>query len=133
MANITATFKAVVDFVPLNMLNDANSNISHIQKELFSWHHLLGHVGFKWLQELCSSYNYDGSDKAQEPITCTKQSFAQTYPHLKYKICLPANRACCTQLATHTYCDLETEGHLKLGDIAPGNTVSTDQYEFAMH
>jgi hypothetical protein len=93
IANIAAAFKAVTDVVPLNMLDDTNCNLSHAQKTFLSWYHSLGHVGFQWLQELMSSYKYEGDNDLQEPIICATHQSMQTCPHPKCKSCLLANGA----------------------------------------
>eukprot|EP00957_Ditylum_brightwellii_P139226 10611507-Ditylum_brightwellii.AAC.1 len=36
MTNIAAAFKMAANIVPLNVLDDANSNLSHAQKEFLS-------------------------------------------------------------------------------------------------
>eukprot|EP00957_Ditylum_brightwellii_P028976 2188820-Ditylum_brightwellii.AAC.1 len=76
MANVVEEFGITMDIVPLDMLDDANSNLSHVQKELLSWYHSIDYVGFKWLQELMSLYKYDGDDETQDPIIQTKQNFS---------------------------------------------------------
>eukprot|EP00957_Ditylum_brightwellii_P057730 4376974-Ditylum_brightwellii.AAC.1 len=43
--------------------------------------------------------------------------------------CLLANSHRRYPSGTHTYRKPESEGVLKLGDLKPGNTVSTNQYE----
>eukprot|EP00957_Ditylum_brightwellii_P047150 3580504-Ditylum_brightwellii.AAC.1 len=73
-----------------------------------------------------SPYEYEGDSNQQAPIVKTKHATSRTCTSLRCRSCLLANGHRCYPSGTHTYRNPESEGVLKLGDLKPGNTVSTD-------
>eukprot|EP00957_Ditylum_brightwellii_P018476 1389682-Ditylum_brightwellii.AAC.1 len=128
MANVAAAFEAAVD-LPTPLLDVSNSNLSNAQKELLTWHNTLGHIGFAWLQELMSPYKFDGNDALQPAILQTKQQTTRSCTAPRCNSCLIANGQCCSPTGSHSYHDPASEGVLKIGNVTPGNKVSTNQYE----
>eukprot|EP00957_Ditylum_brightwellii_P206652 15349389-Ditylum_brightwellii.AAC.1 len=102
-----------------------NTNMSAPQQELLTWHCTLGHIGFDWLKELMSPYQYKGDTEKQVSIVKTKHPTLHTCTSPQCCSCLLANGQHCYPSGTHTYCNPKSEGMLKLGNLKPGNTVST--------
>eukprot|EP00957_Ditylum_brightwellii_P147027 11194025-Ditylum_brightwellii.AAC.1 len=80
-----------------------------------------------------SPYKYKGGAEKQDLIVKTKQSTTSTCASPQCQSCLLTNGHRCYPSGTHTYCDPESEGLLKLGDLKPGNIVSTNQSKSQHH
>eukprot|EP00957_Ditylum_brightwellii_P144372 10998243-Ditylum_brightwellii.AAC.1 len=63
MANVSSALDKDSD-----LLSPNNANLSALQQELLTWHYTLGHMGFDWLKELMSPYQYEGDSDKQAPI-----------------------------------------------------------------
>eukprot|EP00957_Ditylum_brightwellii_P120639 9202816-Ditylum_brightwellii.AAC.1 len=76
-----------------------------------------------------SPYKYEGDAEKQDLIVKTKQSTTHTCASPRCQFCVLANGHQLYPSGTHTYCDPESEGVMKLGDLKPDNTMWTDQYK----
>eukprot|EP00957_Ditylum_brightwellii_P026943 2036576-Ditylum_brightwellii.AAC.1 len=105
MANVASALDNNAD-----LLSPNNASLSAPQQELLTWHYTLGHMGFDWLKELVSPYQYKRDAEKQDPIVKTKQSTVCTCTSLQCQSYLLANRQHSYHSGTHTYCDPELEG-----------------------
>jgi hypothetical protein len=109
-------------FALLNVLDEANVNLTSGQKELMSWHFRLGHFHLAWIQKL-----FRVTEGDSEGVLPTK--------HKANSCVLPQCAACHfakmhlrpTEATTQTIRP-EKDGVLKTGHLKPGEMVSTDQY-----
>eukprot|EP00957_Ditylum_brightwellii_P206899 15350483-Ditylum_brightwellii.AAC.1 len=88
-------------------------------------------MGFNWLKELMSPYQYKGNTEKHALIVKTKNSTAHACTSPQCQSCLLANGHHSYPSGTHTHCDPESEGVLKLSDLKPSNTVSNPKYILA--
>eukprot|EP00957_Ditylum_brightwellii_P021431 1617099-Ditylum_brightwellii.AAC.1 len=74
-------------------------------------------------------YKFNGNDALQPAALCVMHQTTCACNAPKYKLCRIANCHQQSPTATYSLCNPESNGVLKIGDVTPGNKISTGQYE----
>ena len=116
--------KASVDRTPLGVANlsvidDQNTNLTDLQKELMKWHWKIGHFHFQWIQSLMREH--DGKPSVLVP----RHPKASSCPSPLCASCQFGKQSRRPTGSTHL--EVITEMALRRDHLKPGQMVSIDQ------
>ena len=117
------------------VMHSDNTNLSVAQKELLHWHHRLGHVNMRWIQQLLRSRNWVGS--RYNEFGNEGNAISSFFPSVNPKVtscptplcaaCVLAKSSRKSSRVRVTSANTSVPG-LKINHLFPGQVVSVDQY-----
>lgn len=141
MKDLTSTPSLLSSIFPFSVFNATimhsdNSNLTAAQKELLHWHHRLGHVNMRWIQQLLRTRNWIGSHFNQYGVEVTESSSflpssnpkVTSCPQSLCTACVLAKSSRKSSRSRITSANANIPG-LKTNHLFPGQVVSIDQYE----
>jgi hypothetical protein len=109
----------------INVVNEANINLTSADKELLRWHHRLGHIGFKSVQFLMRTGVL--SHSAETPRSLHTTASKIIHPP-KCAACQYGKQTCRPVPGKTTSVVQDRQGALKQGDLLAGQRVSVDHF-----